>query len=99
MKVQESIMRSAVNKLNIPTTCLLIQIKSYEGKNKGKNFNIFLEMSLFLLYLGQKNKTRNISLKGFVAGVVGLEPPTNGFGDHYSTNSAIPLQHKFDYII
>jgi hypothetical protein len=32
-------------------------------------------------------KTRENNFTGFyLAGVVGLEPTTNGFGDHYSTN-------------
>ena len=28
-----------------------------------------------------------------MAGEEGLEPPTDGFGDHYSTNWAIPLNY------
>ena len=38
----------------------------------------------------KQEKTRTVTgterVAHFVAGAVGLEPTTNGFGDHYSTN-------------
>jgi hypothetical protein len=40
------------------------------------------------LCIGQKHNKKGFSIytETFLAGAAGLEPATNGFGDHYSTN-------------
>ncbi len=53
---------------------------------RAKKIYILINEAISSLNIDKNKKTVSISLTIFVAGAVGLEPTTNGFGDHYSTN-------------